>query len=87
MRPEGYNATLSLIFLAKRRDRIILISDSARDAAKRGRPVFDADGNPAGSGVSPAGGASVLKRMGIPGETIQAAGIRNPYRYLRKGSS
>lgn len=75
--------TLRLIFLAKRRDKIILVSDSVRGARRRGKPVFRGAGMLAGSGMPLADSAGFLGKIGISGSGVAAAVTSNPVRYLR----
>lgn len=76
--------TIELIFRTKRRlDRIVLVSDSVRDAKLRKCPIYDKDGILSGSGITISDSVQVLKKIGIPDAEIIGAGVDNPMRYLK----
>ena len=77
-----HTETLRLIFRTKRHDRIILVSDSVEGAMPGGKPVYRAKGVLAGSGMSLADAAGVLKNLGISRDAAAAAGLENPKKYL-----
>lgn len=56
---------LRLIFLVKRNDRIICISDSVKGANKQGKPVYKSQGILAGSGIALCASKYVLEKAGI----------------------
>lgn len=75
--------TLRIIFHMKSRDRVILVSDSVKGAAKGGRPVYGEEGILSGSGIPLADAAGLLRgRIGISDRAVSAAGRENPRRYL-----
>jgi N-acetylglucosamine-6-phosphate deacetylase len=73
--------TLELVFSRKRLDRIILVSDSVKNAGRRGRPSYQ-KGVLAGSGITVADALKVLEAIGVPEGEITEAAIDNPARYL-----
>ncbi|MDA8433143.1 MAG: hypothetical protein M0Z60_09305 [Nitrospiraceae bacterium] len=73
--------TLELIFNRKRLDRIILVSDSVKNAGRKGSPVYK-EGVLAGSGISLSGAFEVLGGIGVPEAEISEAAADNPVRYL-----
>ncbi len=77
-------ATLELIFKIKRNDRIILVSDSVRDAKKRKVPVYVKSGVLAGSAITLADAVNNLKDIGIPEETAVKTAHENPKRYMKE---
>ena len=77
-------ATLELIFKIKRNDRIILVSDSVRDAKKRKVPVYVKSGILAGSAITLADAVNNLKDIGIPEETAVKTAHENPKRYMKE---
>lgn len=74
--------TLELVFQTKRLDRIILVSDSVKGSGKKGRPVLSRKGIIAGSGITLADSAPVLRDIGVPEAEIIEASRDNPARYL-----
>lgn len=74
--------TLRLIFGCKRRDRIILVSDSVGGRRKKGRPVYDSKGVLAGSGITLCDSFELLGNIGVGRGAISDAAINNPKRYL-----
>lgn len=74
--------TLRLIFRSKRRDRIILVSDSVKWGKKKGAPSYDASGILAGSGISLRDSLTVLGRIGIEEAAILRGAVGNPLKYL-----
>jgi N-acetylglucosamine-6-phosphate deacetylase len=75
--------TVELIFKIKRRDRIILVSDSVQGAQKRKRPLFLKSGILAGSAITLADAVKNLKDTGIPEKTAVKIARENPQRYLK----
>ena len=75
--------TVELIFKIKRRDRIILVSDSVRGAQKRKRPLFLKSGILAGSAITLADAVKNLKDTGILEKTAVKTARENPQRYLK----
>lgn len=76
--------TLKLIFRSKRLDKIILVSDSVKDATRGGKPIYRGNAL-AGSGAALSDSAKVLKRIGISEVEIRKIGMVNPERYVRNG--
>ncbi|GAB4412195.1 MAG: N-acetylglucosamine-6-phosphate deacetylase [Thermodesulfovibrionales bacterium] len=74
--------TLKLIFSVKRHDRVILVSDSVKGAGRGRMPIYKARGILAGSNITVAEAADVLKKIGISDAVIKKAGMNNPERYL-----
>jgi N-acetylglucosamine-6-phosphate deacetylase len=72
---------LQLIFSRKRLDRIILISDSVKDAGGKRRPAYK-KGVLAGSGITVADSFGILRALGVPEAEIAEAATDNPARYL-----
>lgn len=77
-----HRETLRLIFRMKKRDRIILVSDSVKGAVTAGQPVYMKRGVLAGSGSSLADIARLLTKIGVPANAVAAAGMNNPKKYL-----
>jgi N-acetylglucosamine-6-phosphate deacetylase len=75
--------TVELIFKIKRRDRIILVSDSVRNAQKRKGPLFLKSGILAGSAITLADAVKNLKDIGILEKTAVKTARENPQRYLK----
>ena len=73
-------ATLELIFSRKKLSRIILVSDSVKNA-RGGLPAYK-KGIMAGSGITLADSFKVLAELGVPEAWINAAAKGNPSRYL-----
>ncbi|MEK6673451.1 MAG: hypothetical protein AABY42_08270 [Nitrospirota bacterium] len=74
---------LNLIFSVKKKERIILVSDSVKGAKGDGRPVYASGKMLAGSGITMKNSIKVLRKIGVSGHDI---GIfkSNPLRYLTK---
>jgi N-acetylglucosamine-6-phosphate deacetylase len=71
LRPE----TLDLIFRVKRKDRIILVSDSVKGPMYKGGVLR-------GGGMSLKKAAYSLKGMGFPEDWVMKVARENPKRYL-----
>lgn len=76
-------AILRLIFGSKRRDRIILVTDSVRGGRKKGVAVYDRKGVLAGSGITLCDSLRILENSGVSPKAVAAAAIDNPKRYLK----
>jgi N-acetylglucosamine-6-phosphate deacetylase len=72
---------LELIFNLKRRDKIIIVSDSVKGQKSATGVVYD-NGVLAGSGLTISGAVKRLQRIGIPDAKIIKAATDNPLRYL-----
>ncbi len=72
--------TLELIFNRKRRDRIIIVSDSVK-GSKGTHPAIR-KGIMAGSGITLMDSINILKDIHVPEAEIIRAAINNPRRYL-----
>lgn len=72
---------LDLIFSVKKKERIILVSDSVRGAKGDGRPVYASGKMLAGSGITMKNSVKVLRKIGVSGHNIDIYKY-NPLRYL-----
>jgi N-acetylglucosamine-6-phosphate deacetylase len=76
--------TLRLIFSTKKREKIIIVSDSVKGAWKKAGTVITEKGVLAGSSATISGTLSILRNVGISESEIEEFCIANPLKHLNQ---